>query len=309
MTSRTLFDRLYSPDRAARLAVLYDHREITYEELRDGTVRAAEALHASGIGAGDRVAVLLNDSPQFITSFVAIISLGAIAVPINLALRREDQLFILKDCGATTAIVEAKTAESLCENSDIQTDLKNLLTVRRGDERYESPVKRMNIQDFAGAKRRPLNNAFPVPADDDADAFILYTSGSTGKPKGAVHSQADIFYTNETFCQEVLDLREGDRLFSSSRLPFAYGLGNSFTFPLLNGLTTILCREKPTPDVVSRVFKEYRPTIFFGVPVVYRMLLDHHRRGHELDTSSLRLCVSAGEALPAQLGEDWQLTF
>jgi benzoate-CoA ligase len=148
-----------------------------------------------------------------------------------------------------------------------------------------------------------------VRAGEDTDAFILYTSGSTGEPKGAVHSQADIFYTNETFCHEVLGLREGDRLFSSSRLPFAYGLGNSFTFPLLNGLTTILCREKPAPDVVSQVFKEYRPTIFFAVPVVYSMLLDHHRSGQELETSSLRLCVSAGEALPAQLGEDWQKAF
>jgi benzoate-CoA ligase len=125
-----------------------------------------------------------------------------------------------------------------------------------------------------------------------------------------VHRQSDIFYTNQTFRREVLGLREGDRIFSSSRLPFAYGLGNSFTFPLLNGFTTILCREKPAPDVIGRVFKEYRPSIFFGVPVVYSMLLDHHRRsGHALDTSSLRLCVSAGEALAAQLGEEWQNTF
>jgi benzoate-CoA ligase len=167
----------------------------------------------------------------------------------------------------------------------------------------------MNAQALSSAERRPLDDAFPVRAGEDTDAFILYTSGSTGEPKGAVHSQADIFYTNETFCHEVLGLREGDRLFSSSRLPFAYGLGNSFTFPLLNGLTTILCREKPAPDAISRVFNEYRPTIFFGVPVVYSMLLDHHRSGHELDTTSLRLCVSAGEALPAQLGEAWQKTF
>jgi len=124
-----------------------------------------------------------------------------------------------------------------------------------------------------------------------------------------VHRQSDIFYTNETYCREVLELREDDRLFSSSRLPFAYGLGNSFTFPLLNGLTTILCREKPAPETISRVFREYRPTIFFAVPVVYRMLLEHHREGNALDTSSLRLCVSAGEALPAQLGEEWQNTF
>src|SRR4030095_8569728 len=131
-----------------------------------------------------------------------------------------------------------------------------------------------------------LDREFPVPDNENADAFILYTSGSTGEPKGAVHRQADIFHTNETFCAEVLKLHEGDRLFSSSRLPFAYGLGNSFTFPLVNGFTTVLLREKPAPETVSRVFQDYRPTIFFGVPVVYSMLLGHHRQGNELDTSS-----------------------
>src|SRR5882762_1545049 len=314
MGPRTLFSRLYLPERAARVAVLYGHKQITYEELSDGTVRAAEALHASGIGAGDRVAILLNDSPEFITSFVAIISLGAIAVPINLALRREDQLFILKDCGACAAIVEAKTAQDLFTSSDSQTGMKHLLLVSRDDDSVNSngaSIEGMNTQVFAGAKCRPLTAGFPVTSGEDKDAFILYTSGSTGEPKGAVHRQADIFNTNETFASEVLKLRTGDLLFSSSRLPFAYGLGNSLTFPLLNGFTTILCRDKPAPDVISRVFKEYRPTIFFGVPVVYRMLLEHHRKGsgHELDTSSLRLCVSAGESLPAQLGEDWQRTF
>ena len=314
MSSQSLFDQLFSPERAARLAVLYEDTEIAYEEMRDTTVHAAETLNALGISAGDRVAILLNDSPEFIASFVAIISLGAIAVPINLALRREDQLFILKDCGARAAIIEAKTIESLSTLAGDETDVKNLLIVGREDGALESDIDSiagMRAQDFANAKRRPLSNEFPVRADQDSDAFILYTSGSTGEPKGAVHRQADIFYTNETFGSEVLGLREGDRLFSSSRLPFAYGLGNSFTFPLLNGLTTILCREKPAPDVIRRVFEEYRPTIFFGVPLIYSMLLEHHRKGpgHELDTSSLRLCVSAGEALPAQLGEDWQTTF
>ena len=155
---------------------------------------------------------------------------------------------------------------------------------------------------------RPICPSFVTP-DEDQPAFILYTSGSTGDPKGAVHTQAHIFYTNETFCREVLGVNKADRLFSSSRLPFAYGLGNGFSFPLLNGATSILCSEKPTPDAVSRVFEESRPTIFFGVPVVYNLLLDHHRRGNKLDCSSLRLCVSAGEALPAHLGEEWESEF
>lgn len=289
----SLFNRLYMAERAARVAVLYEHAEITYRELRDRTIRAAEALTTSGICAGDRVGLLLSDSPEFIASFVAIISLGAIAVPINLALRREDQLFILKDCGACAAVIEATAARTLFQNSDVHTELKNLLVVHRDDDSNSDSIARMKVQDFASAERRQLGE-FPVCGSEESDAFILYTSGSTGEPKGAVHRQSDIIYTNETFGTEVLKLRAGDRLFSSSRLPFAYGLGNSFTFPLLNGCTTILCRQKPAPDVVGHVFKEYRPTIFFGVPVIYRMLLEHHRNGNVLDASSLRVCISAG---------------
>lgn len=250
------------------------------------------------------MAILLYDSPEFIASFVAIISLGAIAVPINMALSLGEQLSILEDCGATTVIKENRMPTPISESL---SETINCLAVDSGEDADWRVV--VPSGDVETAERHPLTAEFPVRTASDAPAFILYTSGSTGEPKGAVHSQSDIFYTNETYCSEVLRLRDDDRLFSSSRLPFAYGLGNACTFPLLNGFTTVLCREKPTADVVARVFSDYHPTIFFGVPVVYRMLLDHHRGGGALDTSSLRLCVSAGEALPAQIGETWQKTF
>ncbi|MEK6337777.1 MAG: benzoate-CoA ligase family protein [Acidobacteriota bacterium] len=309
MGAANLFEHLFQSQRSASLAILYEGRQITYEELRAATVQTAETLSALGIGAGDRVGILLNDSPEFITSFVALISLGAIAVPINLALGKHDQTFILRDCGARAAIIEAHAVPDLFPTTESWSELQDLLVVCRNQEPVPAAGAGVSAQAFHLASRQSLGSRFPISSSGDLDAFILYTSGSTGEPKGAVHTQSDIFYTNETFCREVLSLRPDDRLFSSSRLPFAYGLGNSFTFPLLNGLATILCREKPAPEVVGQVFREYRPTIFFGVPVVYRMLLEHHRNGNLLDTTSLRLCVSAGEALPAQLGEEWQKTF
>lgn len=306
----SLLERIFTADRSDRVAVLFEHRQKTYAELRDSTLRVAANLGALGVGPGDRVALLLADSPEFIASFVAIISLGAVAVPINLALRSDEQLFILNDCGAGVAIVEGTTANTLFENSPAPVDLKTVIAVSRDKDQAVREVGGLTVRDFAAAQAAPLNDASPedLKVEINSDAFILYTSGSTGEPKGAVHTQADIFYTNETYCRQVLKLGEDDRLFSSSRLPFAYGLGNAFTFPLLNGCTTILCREKPSPAVISQVLLEYRPTIVFGVPVVYRLLLEHHRTS-PLDTSSLRLCISAGEALPAHLGQEWEDTF
>ena len=314
-----LFERIFTSDRAESPAVLFEQREISYANLRDETVRIAEILNALSVRRGDRVSLLLTDSPEFIASFVAVISIGAIAVPINLALRQGEQLFILKDCGACATIIEAQATQSLFQQARPPADLRHVIAVRRAADQPSVTITGADTHDFVTARRLPFaetqesaaEGALPHgrASDTDADAFILYTSGSTGEPKGAVHSQADIFYTNDTYCSEVLNLREGDRLFSSSRLPFAYGLGNSFTFPLLNGLTTVLCREKPTPQVVSQVFRKDRPTIFFGVPVVYRMLLEHHRNVAPLETESLRFCVSAGEALPAQLGEEWEQEF
>jgi benzoate-CoA ligase len=291
-------------------AIRFGRREITYGELRAETLKMAQVISSLHAGRGDRVALLLHDSPEFVEAFIATCSLGAISVPINMALRPAEQCSILHNSGASLALVEADSCHTLLTHAPEKLrSLKDVVVVRSKESDKLPRIPRIAVHDFNGLRSETSDTTqFCEPADDDP-AFILYTSGSTGEPKGAIHRQADIFYTNQTFCREVLRVTPSDRLFSSSRLPFAYGLGNSFTFPLLNGATTILCSEKPSPDVIAAIFAEHRPTIFFGVPVVYNLLLEHHRSGKKLDCSSLRLCISAGEALPAHLGEEWEKEF
>jgi benzoate-CoA ligase len=307
-----LFNAIFRNDPSAP-AIRFDGRAITYGELRAETLTMAQVISSLGAANGNRVALLLHDSPEFVEAFIASCALGAIAVPINMALRAEDQCSILHNSGSTLAIIEAETCRALLTRAPEKLRLlKNAVVVERptGRSCYEhvGSIKLHSLDLLRDQATEPATPEFPGAGPTDP-AFILYTSGSTGEPKGAVHSQADISYTNETYCREVLRLTTSDRLFSSSRLPFAYGLGNSFTFPLLNGATTILCREKPSPDIIARIFTEQRPTIFFAVPVIYNLLLESHRGGRKLDCSSLRLCVSAGEALPAHLGEEWEKEF
>jgi len=316
-----LFDAIFQPNRESA-AIIYEGREISCSDLANRTQTMAGAIATVGTQRGDRVALLLNDSPEFIEAFIAICSMGAIAVPINPALRLDDQRRIIHNCRARVAVIEDEFRNSLLNDAPAELHFpEEILTVDRTSQpsQLEEVGQHFYVTDAImrdpPTRIQPLESLRDKPradfssTDEDAVAFILYTSGSTGEPKGAMHSQADIFYTNSAFCREVLQLTADDRLFSSSRLPFAYGLGNAFSFPLLNGATSVLCREKPTAEVIGRTLCEARPTIFFAVPVVYSLLLEHHRQKERLDCSSLRMCVSAGEALPAHLGEEWEKTF
>ena len=320
-----LFDAIFNQQSTDKVAILFEQQRISYAQLKERTIAVVRALSFLKVEHGERVALLLHDSPEFVASFIAICSLDAIAVPINMGLRADEQRAILNDSTARIAIVEAALADSLLVEEKLPSLLDIIVVSRDKEKDFTTEAQRTQRKHRESVQARssktvwwldelPRESVSQItpdlaPPEAEAPSFIFYTSGSTGEPKGAVHREADIFYTNETYCREVLRPCEGDRFFSSSRLPFSYGFGNAFSFPLLNGCTTILCREKPNAEVISRVFAAYQPTIFFGVPVIYRLLLDHHRYIAPLDCSSLRLCVSAGEALPARLGEEIEKTF
>lgn len=276
-------------------AIHYRGEQLSYLDLRRLVDDWTERLTVSGVRAGDRVALLLYDSPIFIAAFMAGAALGAVSVPINTALPGDEIDFIVKDSGARLIVCETELQEKLelSEREMSQAPVVCLVDGRRWscDEIHKSD----------GPHEYPQTLS-------ETPAFMLYTSGSTGTPKGALHRQRAPRDTAQTYGANVLQLSKADRIYSSSRLFFAYGLGNSLTFPLAAGAAVILDCERPTPERIARIFAEQQPTVFFGVPAVYRALLDYEA-SQTLFTASLRLCVSAGEALPGRIFEDWRERF
>lgn len=306
--TENLFDYFFR-ETSERPAIYFGGEVIRHREVGERSRQTAEKFIAAGLEPGERVGLLLSDSPEFIYSFLAICSLGAIAVPLNPVLGQDEIAFILSDCEARGLVVESALMEDLGPTLARLDGLQWILVVNRQGKAVPESLADKHVGDFATASMGPRPHPYPAPVDTETPAFLLYTSGSTGRPKGAIHTHSDIPYTVQTYIRQVLDVRPEDRIFSASRLPFAYGLGNSLSAPLACHASVILCREKPTPPVIQQIFSRYHPTLFFGVPVTYKMVLDFYREGNSLDTHSLRLCVSAGEALPAELAREWMETF
>ena len=143
----------------------------------------------------------------------------------------------------------------------------------------------------------------------DETAFWLYSSGSTGMPKGVRHVHSSPMETARLTGQQCLGVREDDLVFSAAKLFFAYGLGNAMSFPMSVGATAVLLPERPTPEVVFRTLKQYQPTLFFGVPTLYAGMLAYPQGTPDNGSQRLRLCVSAGEALPAEVGKAFRAKF
>lgn len=298
----------YFLDRPARAhpnktAILGTAGFFSYAELAGQANRVGNALLRDAIGPGDRVLIVLPDSAEFIAAFFGAAKIGAIPVPVNAMSRSADFTYYLDDCGARIAIVDVS---AWAEFSRIGKSLSKTKIVLAGEERldhedtprFESKMSPRRWAEWLESTSESLAAAPTKPSDT---AFFLYTSGSGGAPKAAVHRHKDMLVTSRGFASGVLGLHAADITFSVSKLFFAYGLGNGMYFPFSMGAATVLNPQKTKVDRVIAIVTEYRPTVFFAVATFYGALLQAADDGAAIDFSSVRLAVSAGEALPAAI--------
>ncbi|MBF6590297.1 MAG: benzoate-CoA ligase family protein [Ktedonobacterales bacterium] len=279
----------------------------TYAHLNEQANRAGNALRALGAEMEQRVALLLYDSPEFAATFFGAIKAGAVAVPLNTQLRPQDYQYMLNDSRARVLVVEADLWPQLAPLRRELRFLRHVVLVRRGDAdagRWD-PATMEYTALLAGA----APTLEPAPTTRDDTALWLYSSGSTGFPKGCVHLQHDMHVCAELYAKPLLRLTPDDITFSAAKLFFAYGLGNGLYFPLAVGASAIHYAGRVTAEAAFTVIAEQRPTIFFGVPTLYAAMLALPDAERRYDTSSLRLCVSAGESLPADLFLRWRERF
>ena len=293
-----------SREHPERLAILGEPSRFTYEDVAAAVNRAANAFRAWGCQLGDRVLIVLPDSIEFIAAFFGAAKIGAVAVPVNSMARAEDYAYYLADSGVRFAVVH----HSIVAESVLKGFPPNLsvFAIAGGPTVKMPGIKTVSWEESCRAASEECD-AHRTRATDPA--FFLYTSGSGGTPKAAIHRHADMVHTSWGFAQGVLGLREADVTYSVSKLFFAYGLGNGMYFPFSVGASTILDPGKPKPERTAEILARHRPTILCSVPTFFAALLREAERGLNVDCSSLRVAVSAGETLPAEIFERFQQKF
>jgi len=275
---------------------------ISYGELSSLVRRTAAALVAAGVRPEERLLLCMADTPELVALFLAGLHVGAVPVPVNTMLTGKDLVVLARDSRARMLAVTSEFTEAAVAPA-ASPDLRDVVVI--GAERLPAavPARVTDWDSFlAGGDADPdaqRATAEPSPTVADSPGFWLYTSGTTGTPKAAMHRHSSLRSTAETYARDVLGIRPDDVCFSAAKLFFAYGLGNSLTFPFSVGGGTVLDRNRATAGRAAEIVRRYRPTLFFGVPVVYRGLLEADLPADTF--ASVRLCASAGEALPAEL--------
>lgn len=299
-------DRNLSEGRGEKAAIFYDGKPYSYAQVAEMANRVGNGLLELGLDLEQRVALLLFDSPQFAAAFFGAIKIGAVPIPLNTAMRSADYIYMLNDSRARVLLVHAAIWKSM---GHILPDLKYLrhvvvIGLEESGERATS-----TLHDFEQWTQRASSTLQAAETSKDDSAFWLYSSGSTGFPKGCVHLQHDMTFSTEYYARPVLGIREDDITFSAAKLYFAYGLGNNLYFPFGVGASAVHYAGRPVAEDMFKVVQQYRPTIFFGVPTLYAAMLALPDAEKRFDFSPVRVCVSAGEALPADILRRWQEKF
>ena len=293
-----VLDRQANGHFAAKAAYADPSRALTYGALRRETCRLANLLARLGAKRETRVVMLMQDTVDFPVVFLGAIRAGVVPVPVNTLLPAAQALYTLNDTRAPVLFISATLLPALLPLLAQAPALRHIVV--SGAE-AATPPQGVRLEQALAGEADTFETAATHP---DETAFMLYSSGSTGRPKGVRHRHTSLMATAQTYGAQVLGLRECDVCLSAAKLFFAYGLGNSLTFPLSVGATAILVPERSTPAAMFAAMRAHQPTVFFGVPTLYGAMLAEPPAPDA--TASLRLCVSAGEALPEPIGAAWQ---
>jgi benzoate-CoA ligase family protein len=284
-----------------KTAVYYKDRSYALGELQSLINRAGNALKILGVHMEERVMLVMNDSPEAMASFFGAIKIGAIPIPVNYMYTKHDYRYLLNNCRARTLIADEEFIEEIEGYKERLLYLENTIIVNNKTRAYH-----ISFHDIVDRCSDKLDVAYTTYEDA---AFWNYTSGSSGVPKAAVHLQHDVFTCIDSYAKGVLGLTPDDLLLSASKFFFAYGLGNSFLYPLGVGAPVVLLPDRPKAETMFEAISRHHPTVFFGVPTLYANMLQVKDAGAKYDLSSLRICTSAGEALPKEIFHEWKRRF
>lgn len=289
------------PNRAEKTALLGDAGSFTFREVSQRVNQAGHALRGLGVRPGDSVGILCLDSPEWVISYFGILKIGAIAASLNTLLTPDECAYMLNDCRARVLIVHAQLVAGVAAVRDQLPSLEHVVVV--GDE-SGGDAGRIDFESWLAGQPTTLD-AEPTHRDDFC--CLNYSSGTTGEPKGILHAHKDLPLTAQLWGVDVLGLQESDRTFAVAKLFFTFGTGGNLLFPWYVGASIVLFAGPPRiPTNVLAQVDRYQPTVLYNAPTGYAAMLAVEGFAEAYDLSSLRLCVSAGESLPAPVWQQWR---